>query len=62
MEFSREELKTIYMVFKSSFAPIYIVKKIEEKYVQCHFCGEMFLHEEIEQHRLTSTCNDDESL
>lgn len=61
MEFTREELKTIYMVFKSdAFAPIYIVKKIEEKYTQCNFCGELFLHEEIDHHRATSTCNDDE--
>lgn len=60
MEFTLEELRTIYMVFKSNFAPIYIVQKIEEKYTQCPFCGDLFLHEEIEHHRATSTCNDDE--
>lgn len=62
MEFSRQELRTIYMVFSSNLVPAGIKEKIEQLYTQCPFCGDLFLHEEIEEHRSTSTCNDDEIL
>lgn len=60
MEFTLDELKQIYMVFSSHIVPVGVKEKIESVYTQCPFCGNLFLHEEIENHRLTSTCNDDE--
>lgn len=58
MEFTLEELRTIYVVFSTNIVAAGIKEKIESVYTQCPFCGNLFLHEEIENHR--STCNDDE--
>ncbi|MFL1616199.1 hypothetical protein GHT89_16505 [Acinetobacter baumannii] len=55
IEFTVSELRPIY-----GFCTPDIRRKIETRYIQCEFCGELFLHEEITEHRNTSNCKEDE--